>query len=174
MYISHSPTTLSSTFYCFATGARVCIFLHLLPTTGIPLSSHWQVQTPCVEWQCQRFRVVHWAVQISFHSYLFSSPPVCLSCSSSFALFRSASLSLLSVLSFFAVLYPPNFYMDSMSSWFPPLPVHTFSTTLVVRRGEAGRVLIVMHGRSRMTIAPRILTMPGRSPSGFHRPGRHR
>ena len=31
----------------------------------------------------------------------------------------------------------------------------------------------VMHGRSRMTIDPRIPTMPGRSTSGFHRPGRH-
>ena len=31
-----------------------------------------------------------------------------------------------------------------------------------------------MHGRSLMTIDPRIPTMPGRSASGFHRPGRHR
>ena len=30
-----------------------------------------------------------------------------------------------------------------------------------------------MHGRSRMTIDPCIPTMPGRSSSGFHRPGRH-
>ena len=30
----------------------------------------------------------------------------------------------------------------------------------------------VMHGRSRVTIDPRILTMPGRSMSGFHRPGK--
>ena len=37
------------------------------------------------------------------------------------------------------------------------------------RRG----VLDLMHGRSRMTIDPRIPTMPGRSMSGFHRPGRH-
>ena len=29
-----------------------------------------------------------------------------------------------------------------------------------------------MHGRSRMTIDPRIPAMPGRSTSGFHRPGR--
>ena len=29
-----------------------------------------------------------------------------------------------------------------------------------------------MHGRGRMTIDPRILTMPGRSSSGFHRPSR--
>ena len=32
----------------------------------------------------------------------------------------------------------------------------------------------VKHGRSRMTIDPRIRTTPGRSTSGFHRPGRHR
>ena len=30
-----------------------------------------------------------------------------------------------------------------------------------------------MHGRSRMTIDPRITTMPGRSTSGSHGPGRH-
>ena len=34
-------------------------------------------------------------------------------------------------------------------------------------------VLDFMHGRSRTTIDPRIPTMPGRSMSGFHRPGRH-
>ena len=28
-----------------------------------------------------------------------------------------------------------------------------------------------VHGHSRMTIDPRILTMPGRSTSGFHQPG---
>ena len=39
------------------------------------------------------------------------------------------------------------------------------------REGEG--VLMVMHGRSRMTIEPRIPTMPGWSTSGFHRPGRH-
>ena len=32
----------------------------------------------------------------------------------------------------------------------------------------------VMHGRSRMTVDTRIPAMPGRSTSGFHRPGRHR
>ena len=31
-----------------------------------------------------------------------------------------------------------------------------------------------VHGRSRMTIDPRIPTMPGRSTSGFHQPGTHR
>ena len=37
-----------------------------------------------------------------------------------------------------------------------------------------GDVLIIMYGRSRMTIDPLIPTMPGQSTSGFHRPGRHR
>ena len=37
----------------------------------------------------------------------------------------------------------------------------------------ARRCTHVMHGPSRMTIDPRIPTMPGRSTSGFHRPGRH-
>ena len=32
----------------------------------------------------------------------------------------------------------------------------------------AGGALIIMHGRSRMTISPRIPTMPGRSTSDFH------
>ena len=34
-------------------------------------------------------------------------------------------------------------------------------------------VLIVMRGRNRMTLDRRIPTMPGRSVSGFYRPGRH-
>ena len=42
----------------------------------------------------------------------------------------------------------------------------------ITSQGE-GMYLIFIHGRSRMTIDPRILTMPGRSMSGFHRPGRH-
>ena len=34
-------------------------------------------------------------------------------------------------------------------------------------------VLDIMHGRSRMTIDPRIPTMPGQSTSGFRQPGGH-
>ena len=37
-----------------------------------------------------------------------------------------------------------------------------------------GRCTHTMHSRSRTTIDPRIPTTPGRSPWGFHRPGRHR
>ncbi len=40
------------------------------------------------------------------------------------------------------------------------------------RAGEGG-VLDIMHGRSRMTIDPCFHSMPGRSTSGFHLPGRH-
>ena len=40
-------------------------------------------------------------------------------------------------------------------------------------RGRGGWCTHALHGRSRMTIyPPRILTMPERSTSGFHRPGR--
>ena len=40
-------------------------------------------------------------------------------------------------------------------------------------RGRGGRVYSVVHGRSRMTIDPRIPTIPGRSTLGYHQPGRH-
>ena len=43
-----------------------------------------------------------------------------------------------------------------------------------MRMEKGGRVLMIMHGRSRVTVDPRIPTMPGRSTSGFHRPVRHR
>ena len=48
----------------------------------------------------------------------------------------------------------------------------------ICRRGGGGGVgggvySILMHGRSPMAIDPGIPTLPGRSMSGFHRPGRH-
>ena len=39
--------------------------------------------------------------------------------------------------------------------------------------GGGGSVVITMDGRSRMTIDPRIPTMPGRRKSDFHGPGRY-
>ena len=39
--------------------------------------------------------------------------------------------------------------------------------------GGGGRGTQFVRGRSRMTINPRIPTMPGRSTSGFHHPGKH-
>ena len=41
------------------------------------------------------------------------------------------------------------------------------------RRRLGGGVLDIMHDHSRITTDPRIPTLPGRSTSGFHRPGRH-
>ena len=43
----------------------------------------------------------------------------------------------------------------------------------MVNQRKGGKGNHVMHGRSRMTIDPRIPAMPGRRSSGFHRPGRH-
>ena len=40
-------------------------------------------------------------------------------------------------------------------------------------KGGLGGCTQFVHGGSRMTIDPRIPTMPGRSTSGFHQPGRH-
>ena len=56
------------------------------------------------------------------------------------------------------------------------LPIHTnekgegnkCTPCRLKRVGEESRALILMHGRSLMTIDPRIPTMPGRSTSGFH------
>ena len=44
--------------------------------------------------------------------------------------------------------------------------------SLITGMGGGGGAC-VMHGRSRMTVDPRIPTVPGQSTSGFHRPGRH-
>ena len=46
------------------------------------------------------------------------------------------------------------------------------SAHLSMQQG-GGSCSVFMHGRSRMVIDPRIPTMPGRSMSGFPRPGRH-
>ena len=73
-------------------------------------SSFWQVQVPYTKSQLQRFRVVHWAVQIRFRSYLFSSHPrLSLKCPSSFALFLSARLISIILRSiFYFCLVPPK------------------------------------------------------------------
>ena len=51
-----------------------------------------------------------------------------------------------------------------------PCPVYNFR--YLDRVGGWGGVLIIKHGRSRMTIDPRIPRMLGQSTLGFHRPGR--
>ena len=56
---------------------------------------------------------------------------------------------------------------------------HKYGIVAIGQRVQSGNsmleggALIIMHGRSRMTINSRIPKMPGRSTSGFHRPGRH-
>ena len=132
LHISHSPT-VSSALYCFATRAHMFIFLLL--TTGMPLSSFGQVQVPYTKSLFQHLRVVHWAVQIRFHSYevfLFLTRCLSLEFSSTFTLFLIASLSLVytGIIYCASVLYPPNLSMDGFSYRFPPISFGTFSTTL--------------------------------------------
>ena len=57
------------------------------------------------------------------------NPPYISKCSSSFTLCLSASLSLVSIFSFASVLHF-YFSVDSISSWFSPISVHIFPTTL--------------------------------------------
>ena len=76
LYILTFSHCVSSTLYCFATRAYLCMFFLLLSTTGVPLSSLWQVQAPCTKSQFQRFRVVHWAVRTRFHFCFCYQPPV--------------------------------------------------------------------------------------------------
>ena len=55
---------------------HICANYFLLPATGIPLSSLWQVQLPYTNSQFRRFRELHWAVRIRFHFYPSAPPPV--------------------------------------------------------------------------------------------------
>ena len=61
-------------------------------------------------------------------------------------------------------------------TWRYPLCVLVY-TNQAGRRGGGGLLrggaTQFVHGRSRMTIDPRIPVLPGRSTSGFHQPGRH-
>ena len=79
----------------------------LVSLVPVLLRSSWQVHAPYAILQVQRFRVVCWGVQI--RSTVF--PPLFLC---------TPSISLLSILCFTSVLYPPNSSMAKMS-WFPPL-----------------------------------------------------
>ena len=84
-----------------------------------PFSSFWQVQVPYTKSQFQRFRAVHWAVQIRFHSYLFSRPLVHLyvaSKCSSFTIFLKSYVALLFFLSFLLLLTcTPQTYLRTAS-----------------------------------------------------------
>ena len=59
--------------------------------------------------------------------------------------------------------------LSDFSKQSPTLGKHREMLTLFF----SGGCTHVMHVRSRMTIYPRIPTMPGRNTSGFHGPGRH-
>ena len=66
----HILRSVDPTLVSDARTAALCDFLPLHPTTGIPLSSFWQVQVLCTNTQFLRFRVVHWVVHIRFHYFL--------------------------------------------------------------------------------------------------------
>ena len=84
--------------------AHLCIFFLLFPTPGIPPSSFWQVQVPYTKLQFQRFRVVHWAVQIRFIQKSCLNLPHISNVIPPSAFFSNASLSLLCILSFLLLL----------------------------------------------------------------------
>ena len=65
LYISHSPT-MWVLLYCVATSAHLCIIFLLPSTTGIPLSTFWQVQVPHAKSHFQRFRPLGRANTFSF------------------------------------------------------------------------------------------------------------
>ena len=140
-------------------GTHVCIFFLLPSTSGISLSSFWQVQAPHTKSQLQLVRAVHLGpcIYVFFPisslnplTSLLSVPPP----SPCLALALALSLSFLVLLS-----CPPQ-------SW----------TVSLLYFARGGGVLVVMDGPSRMTIDPinSIPTTRGRSTSDFHGlPGRH-
>ena len=69
--ISHSPTSEFYSLLLCHKGTSVLFPPDYWHTVLLP-PSFWQVQVPYTKSQFQRFRVVHWAVQIRFHSYFFS------------------------------------------------------------------------------------------------------
>ena len=69
-------------------GSSLAFFL-LLPTTGLSLSSFWQVQVPNTKTQFQRFRAVKWVVQIRFVPIFSFNPLYNSKCFCSFVFFLS-------------------------------------------------------------------------------------
>ena len=127
MNITHSITIL---LYCFTTRAYMWIFFLLLLfqvyfilPSGRSRSSTWNISFsvsassigPCTY------------VVISISSL---DPPEVSERCFSFTLILYASLSQNSALSFLLSSTPANFSMVRMSSWFPPIPFNTYSTTL--------------------------------------------
>ena len=74
------PCTFHILPHCEFYSRMLCLkgtSVHLPPPDyWYKFSSFWQVQVPYTKLQFQRFRLVHRAVQIRFHSCLFSEPPV--------------------------------------------------------------------------------------------------
>ena len=88
-----------------------------------------KVQVTYTKAQLQRFREVHWAVQIRFPSY--SNTRISqLFFRFHLLSFLSASLSLLSIFCSASALYFPMFPTDTTSSWLPPISFHTSLSTL--------------------------------------------
>ena len=127
MNITHSITIL---LYCFTTRVYMWIFFLLLLfqvyfilPSGRSRSSTWNISFsvsassigPCTY------------VVISISSL---DPPEVSERCFSFTLILYASLSQNSALSFLLSSTPANFSMVRKSSWFPPIPFHTYSTTL--------------------------------------------
>ena len=120
----HSTTLPQGQIYLF-------IFFLLLSTSGILLSSFWQVQVPHTKVPFQCLGVVHWAVKTNFpFKPLPLSSRKSLNVLPACTFVFSDSLCLFFVLSLASVLCTPNFSMDMISSWFPPISFHTFSTTV--------------------------------------------
>ena len=59
------------------------------------------------------------------------------------------------------------------AAYSPLLKIHRGRRNRKKRSQDRGGCTQFVHGRSCMTIDPRIPTMPGRSTSGFHQTGRH-
>ena len=107
------------------------IYFLLLRATDITLSSFWQVQVPYTKSQFQRFREVHWAVQINTFSLLSLRQIPCTSpskCLSDFTLFHSAIF--VAVPFFFCIVPPKLLGGHHLFLLFPPISFHTFLTTL--------------------------------------------
>ena len=90
-------------------------------------------KSPTRKLQCRRFRLVHWTVQIRF---IFPSLLVTSSNNFSFLSLLPYFLALAFplFLSFLLLLlYPQNFSMDGMTSWFLLVSFHALSATLSQR-----------------------------------------
>ena len=117
---------VSSTLLLCHTGTSV----YLPPSDYWCISSFWQVQVPHPKWQFQRFRVAHWAKKIRGHPYpgiSYVNRLYTLKCSYPLSHYFLA-LVIPFFLSFILLLSrtPQASLLDSISSWLPPVSLHTF------------------------------------------------